>query len=114
GGVLFSAGAVNGTLLAGAIMAAIARACVWVADRRSRRLCVGGESRAAIMFIDVRDFTLLTGRMQPREVFRVVNRLLDDVIPIIEREGGRVEKFLGDGIMASFGLDRRLENAALS
>jgi adenylate cyclase len=113
-GALLTSGALSRAMLGGVVLAGLAQLGAWMADRRTRTLTVGSESRAAIMFVDVRDFTLLTGRMQPRDVFRVVNRLLDDIIPIIEKHGGRVEKFLGDGVMASFGLERPLDNPALS
>jgi class 3 adenylate cyclase len=72
------------------------------------------ERRAAILFMDIRDFTLVTARMHPRDVFAVVNRLLGNVIPIVERHGGHVEKLLGDGFMASFGLRSEHPEPALA
>jgi len=84
-----------------------------LALRRPPAPAKSSERRAAIMFLDVRDFTLLTARMESREIFAVANRLMAEVIPQIERHGGRVEKLLGDGLMASFGLDRDLPSPAL-
>lgn len=97
----------------GALPAALAAATAWWIERNAPP-SAGKECHAAILFMDVRGFTSLTSRMQPSEVFTVVNRLFEGMIPVIERHGGRVEKFLGDGLMASFGSVRDSDNPALN
>ncbi len=65
-----------------------------------------------IMFLDVRDFTAFAERTQARDVVAALNGLFERVIPVIHRHGGRVDKFVGDGLLAVFGAPRRLENHA--
>ena len=55
-----------------------------------------------IMFTDLRDFTGLTERLSSDEGFRFLNEYLDRMSPIIQGEGGFIDKFIGDAIMALF------------
>lgn len=65
-----------------------------------------------IMFIDVRGFTSFAEDTPAPEVVTALNALFSRVIPIIQKHGGRVDKFIGDGLLAVFGAPRRLENHA--
>ena len=56
--------------------------------------------RAALMMVDLRDFTSLSDTLPPSEVIETLNRYFDGVIPPIKRRGGEVLEFLGDGILA--------------
>ena len=56
--------------------------------------------RAALMMVDLRDFTRLSDALPPAEVIEMLNRYFDCVIPPIKRHGGEVLEFLGDGILA--------------
>ncbi|MBV9152500.1 MAG: adenylate/guanylate cyclase domain-containing protein [Alphaproteobacteria bacterium] len=57
---------------------------------------------AALMLIDLRDFTLLSDTMNPRAVIRLLNDYFDDVIPPIREHGGEVMEIMGDGVLAIF------------
>jgi len=59
--------------------------------------------RAAILFVDLRRFTALAQGLPPASVMELLGTYQKRVIPIVERHGGSIDKFLGDGIMASFG-----------
>jgi adenylate cyclase len=61
------------------------------------------ERQAAIMFLDIRGFTPLAMRLPPRDVVRILTSLHAHIIPIVRAHGGVVDKFLGDGIMITFG-----------
>lgn len=66
-----------------------------------------GEIRqAAIMMIDLRGFTPATREMAPRDVIALLQEYQSRLLPVIERGGGAVDKFLGDGILVSFGAAR--------
>jgi adenylate cyclase len=67
----------------------------------------GEEVEVTIMFIDIRDFTSFAERTPPQGVVAAVNRLFETVVPIIRAHGGRVDKFVGDGLMAVFGASGR-------
>jgi adenylate cyclase len=63
-----------------------------------------GEARdAAVLYIDVRNFTLLARKLPPDAVMQILAEFQACLVPIIRRHGGIVDKFLGDGIMATFG-----------
>jgi len=72
----------------------------------------GEEVEVTIMFVDVRDFTSFAERTPAPEVVAAINRLFECIVPIIHEHGGRVDKFVGDGLLAVFGAPRRLEDHA--
>ena len=72
-----------------------------------------GEARdAAILNLDVRGFTKLASTASPQEVMSVLADYQRRMVPIIQRHGGAIDKFLGDGIMATFGATQPLEKYA--
>jgi adenylate cyclase len=60
--------------------------------------------RAAIWFSDLRGFTELSSRASPREVIDTLNQIFECQVPPIEKRGGEVLKFMGDGLLAIFPL----------
>ncbi|MDP1611045.1 MAG: bacteriohemerythrin [Sulfuritalea sp.] len=66
------------------------------------RLGQHAEQSLTILFSDIRDFATLSESMNQQENFRFLNSYLGEVGPIIERFGGFIDKFVGDGIMALF------------
>ncbi|MCW8862000.1 MAG: adenylate/guanylate cyclase domain-containing protein, partial [Rhodospirillales bacterium] len=58
---------------------------------------------AAILTIDIRGFTPLTAGMDPGDMIRLIAEYHARIVPVIRRHNGAVDKFLGDGILASFG-----------
>ena len=63
-----------------------------------------GEAReAAILNVDIRGFTGLAETMQPSALIQLLAEYESRMVPVIHRNGGSVDKFLGDGIMATFG-----------
>lgn len=57
---------------------------------------------ATILFSDVRSFTTLCENHPPEALFQMLNSLFSGVEEIIRRSGGRVDKFIGDAVMAVF------------
>lgn len=65
---------------------------------------LGGEVRAVtILFADLRGFTPMSEHLAPTEVVALLNRYLDRMSAVIEAQGGIIDKFIGDEIMALFG-----------
>src|SRR5207344_3500029 len=79
-------------------------------DRQGRLTDTTAE--ATLMFTDIEGFTGLSERMAPAEVARILNAYLATVVPVIQRHGGVVNSFIGDGLFASFNLPLPLENHA--
>ena len=66
-----------------------------------------------IMVSDLRSFTQYSEKLEPREVFEFLNELQGLLSSIVERHGGWVDKFMGDGMLAVFGAPKMLDNHAL-
>jgi adenylate cyclase len=69
----------------------------------------GEEREVAILFADLRGFTALAEDKLPYDVVFVLNRYFTAMGTAVEDSGGRVDKFIGDGVMALFGVDRDIE-----
>lgn len=67
-------------------------------------LRLGGETRdVTTLFADVRGFTALTEHSAPEQVIAMLNEWLELAAGAIEDEGGVVDKYVGDQVMAIFG-----------
>jgi adenylate cyclase len=60
------------------------------------------EITAALMLVDLRDFTQMSDRLKPRAVLRMLNSYFDCVMPPVEQHGGEVVEIMGDGVLAIF------------
>jgi len=76
------------------------------ADGESRRL-------VTVLFCDLEDSTLLGSRLDPESLRRVVTRYFEESRTAVGRHGGTVEKFIGDAVMAVFGVPVLHEDDAL-
>jgi adenylate cyclase len=65
----------------------------------------GGEREIAILFADLRAFTKLSETRLPYDVVFILNRYFATMGRAVEAAGGHLDKFIGDGIMALFGVE---------
>lgn len=85
----------------------------YVAEPVAKRILAGadggrleGEAReVAILFTDLRDYTTLSESLDPRQVVSVLNEYFGEVVAAVSRNGGMVDKFIGDAALAVFGVD---------
>src|SRR6266516_164064 len=66
-----------------------------------------------VLFADVADSTPLGERLDPESLRRVMSRFFEQMSEVLERHGGTVEKFIGDAVMAVFGIPELHEDDAL-
>jgi class 3 adenylate cyclase/tetratricopeptide (TPR) repeat protein len=66
-----------------------------------------------IVFADVADSTPLGERLDPESLRRVMSRWFERMSEVLQRHGGTVEKFIGDAVMAVFGIPELHEDDAL-
>src|SRR5205809_6869959 len=74
-----------------------------------------GEARkvVTIVFSDVTGSTSLGGRLDPESLRRIMARYFEEMKAALESHGGTVEKFIGDAVMAVFGIPVLHEDDAL-
>lgn len=65
----------------------------------------GQEREIAILFADLRGFTSFSDAKLPYDVVFVLNRYFSLMGQAVEQCGGRIDKFIGDGVMALFGVE---------
>ncbi|MBI2738085.1 MAG: HAMP domain-containing protein [Rhodospirillales bacterium] len=84
-----------------------------ILDNRDRAGRVADTTaEATLMFTDIEGFTGLSERLAPAKVAAVLNAYLGAVVPVIQRHGGVVNSFIGDGLFATFNLPLPCQNHA--
>ncbi|MBX3272573.1 MAG: adenylate/guanylate cyclase domain-containing protein [Sandaracinaceae bacterium] len=70
----------------------------------SGKVQLGGETQTAtVLFADIRSFTTLSEAMDAQALVSLLNEYFTEMVSIIIQEGGVVDKYIGDAIMAVFG-----------
>lgn len=82
------------------------------ADDGRKRNMQGAEREVAVLFADMRDFTSMAENRLPYDVVFILNRYFAAMGMAVEESGGRVDKFVGDGIMAVFGVEQGVETGS--
>jgi class 3 adenylate cyclase len=86
-------------------------ACGTALSEEPRRAEV--RKRVTVVFADIVGSTSLVHRLEPESLRRVMDRYFESMRDVIERHGGTVEKFIGDAVMAVFGIPVLHEDDAL-
>ena len=70
----------------------------------------GGEHcRVTILFADIRGFTARSEKSTPEAMISLLNRYYAEMSAAIHGHGGAIDKFIGDGLMATFGVPQPLD-----
>jgi adenylate cyclase len=70
------------------------------------------RQEVAVLFSDIRDYTTLTEGLGPEEVVEILNEWFEEATRAIRKHGGVVDKFIGDAVMALFGVPEPRPDAA--
>lgn len=70
----------------------------------------GVKQFGCVLFSDIRGYTSRSERMSPEQTIAFLNGYFERIVPIIHDHGGTVISFMGDGIMAVFGVPQALPN----
>lgn len=74
-------------------------------DLMKKDVSIGGQSKEVIVFFsDIRGFTAFSEKKRPEEVVAMLNEYFAVMVKIINSHGGIVDKFIGDAIMAVWGV----------
>ncbi len=79
--------------------------------KNPEKIDLGGVNKtAAILFSDIAGFTAFSAKFSPKEVVQLMNEYLSRMTEIVLDHKGEIDKFIGDAIMARFGVLSELEN----
>ena len=73
----------------------------------------GARKVVTVLFCDVVGSTGMGEALDPESLRRLMERYFEEMKAVVERHGGITEKFIGDAIMATFGIPRAHEDDAL-
>lgn len=79
-------------------------------DKGSRELAIYRETEASVLFMDIVSFTTRVEKMKPVEIGVFLNNLFTEMTDIIFRYNGTLDKYMGDAIMAVFGVPFEMDN----
>ena len=83
------------------------------AELTRRKLLLGGEEKkVTILFSDLRNFTPLSESLQAGELLELLNAYLTSMSQIVDQHGGVVDKYIGDAVMALFGVPLEMPDQA--
>ena len=73
----------------------------------------GQSMHVTVLFSDIRNFTTISEKLTARETVEFLNAYFAKVIAVLIEEGGRIDKFIGDAVMAEFGVPYPFPDHAL-
>lgn len=85
----------------------------YVLHNPNGELLGGKQCECSILMSDLRGFTALSTKLSPADLIIVLNHYFENMVEVIEKNGGSVIEFLGDGIFVIFGAPKEDKDHAL-
>ncbi len=70
---------------------------------REDELLFGSACHASVLFADIRNFTSLAERLEPRDTVDMLNEIFTELFEAVSQSDGMLDKFIGDALMAVYG-----------
>lgn len=86
-----------------------------ILDGVESELRVAGQTvQATVLFCDMRGFTSFSEKTSAEEVVRLLNQFFERVVHVVQEHQGVVDKFIGDNLMAVWGVPNPVDNAEIN
>jgi class 3 adenylate cyclase len=83
-------------------------------DPEHTRLQLGGEHRyVSVLFTDIRGFTSMSEKLDPKGVISFLNEYFSMMVDIVFENGGFIDKFIGDALMVIYGVPVKADDDAV-
>jgi class 3 adenylate cyclase/tetratricopeptide (TPR) repeat protein len=70
----------------------------------------GERKHVTVLFSDLSGYTALSEKLDPEEVKEIISRIFGEIVQVVTKYEGFIEKFIGDAVMAIFGAKRAYED----
>ena len=105
--------AVLGDLVVDSALEALRRQLIeWGPSTDGRDRLAGERKLITVMFADISSYTALAEKIDPERARDLLNDCFEHLVPMVEKYGGTIDKFVGDQIVALFGAPVAHENDA--
>jgi class 3 adenylate cyclase len=83
-----------------------------ILDGVESELRIAGQNvHAVVMFADIRGFTSLSEKTTPEEIVKLLNQFFEKMVKIVQNHQGVIDKFIGDNMMAVWGVPHAVADA---
>ncbi len=85
-----------------------------ILDGENTEFGVEGQNlEAVVLFADIRGFTSLSEKTTPQEIVKLLNMFFERMVKIVQNHHGVIDKFIGDNMMAVWGVPHPIEKAEM-
>jgi class 3 adenylate cyclase len=74
------------------------------------RVAEGERKQVTVLFSDLSGYTALTEKLDPEELKEIMSRIFGEIAQVVTKYEGFIEKFVGDAVMALFGVPKAHED----
>ena len=88
-----------------------AKFCIECGHKFGEELAIEGERKqVTVLFSDLSGYTAISERLDPEEVKNIISRIFGEIVQVVVKYDGSIEKFIGDAVVAFFGVPKAHED----